>query len=736
MWSNFQEIKSYFSKISESLEQKRLKQSFEILAFLLANLSNWQLKEKLNELENNYKMMLRYLTNDVKDPQQEKIYHDLLRSVYQVADQTILEIKTTHSWSYHTYEVRRTLLYSPPGTSAQLVESINNLTGKITLNDLLDEGEEKNKNLQTIEKERETIEGTVFHLIWTSGLWSAGEEQTWSDVLNNELNPNTLQSLIISALILSLEELFDERKINLLLDACENSNEEIRQRALTGLLLFLRRYDKRLYLYPNISNRLQHLSDNKRFINNVRHIMLQFILSRETEKITRIMKEEIIPGMMKINPLLNKKIRMDDLFGETGIDEKNPEWQNLIEEAGLGNRLQEFTELQLEGADVMHSSFLHLKNFPYFNEIHHWFALFVPPVRNDLNKKLDGFAEVLLDSSLLCNSDKYSFFFSITQMPETYGKMMMGQFSAESSAIKDMMKEELPGSESRKINPIARQFIQDLYRFYKLFPQRRNMDDIFEMKPEFYQIPSIAGFISDRESLTVIGEYYFHRNYFEEAADVFNILLQKDINNETLLQKRGYCLQMMGKLEEALDSYLKAELLNSNNSWTIKKLAYCYRALKQYQEALSYYRKAEQLNPDNLSVQLNIGHCYLELKNYPEALKYYFKVEYLTHNKEKAWRPIAWCSFLCGKYEQALDYFKKIINSNPNVIDYLNAGHVYLAMENNKEALELYKSALAGNGNSFEKFAESFLADVPDLLNAGVKADDIPIVLDSLAYGM
>jgi tetratricopeptide (TPR) repeat protein len=735
MRSNFQEIKSYISKISESLDKKKFKQSFEILTFLLANLSNWQLKEKLNELEDNYKMMLRYLTNGVKDPQQEKIYQDLFRSVYQVADQTILEVKITHSWSY-TYDVRRTLMNSPSETINQLVESINNLTGKITLNDLLDEGEEKNKNLQSIEKERELIESKVFHNIWISGLWSADEEKIWSDILHNKLNQNTLLSLVVSSVILSLEELFDERKVNLLLDACENPNEEIRQRALTGILLFLRRYDKRLYLYPNISNRLQYLSDNKTFINDIRHIILQFILSRETEKITRIMKEEIIPGMMKINPLLNKKIRMDDLFGETGIDEKNPEWQNLIEESGLGDRLKEFTELQMEGVDVMHSSFLHLKNFPFFNEIQHWFALFVPPVQSEINKEFDGFVKILLNSSLLCNSDKYSFYFSIVQMPEAYRKMMMGRFSEESSAIKEMMKEELSGSESGKIHPVARQFIQDLYRYYKLFQKRQNIEDIFAMKPEFYQVPSIANFISEPESLTVIGEYYFHRNYFEEAADVFNILLQKDINNETLLQKKGYCLQMMGKLEEALDSYLKAELLNSNNSWTIKKLAYCYRALKQPQEALSHYRKAEQLNPDNLSIQLNIGHCYLELKNYTEALKHYFKVEYLTNNKEKAWRPIAWCSFLNGKYEQALDYFQKIIGSNPNAIDYLNAGHACLAMGNNKEALKFYKSALNSSGNSFKKFEESFVADIPDLLNAGVKVDDIPIILDSLVYGM
>jgi tetratricopeptide (TPR) repeat protein len=734
MESIFQEMKVYFSKISESLDQRRLKQSFEILSILLADLSNWQLKERLNELEDNYKMMLRYLTNGVKDPQQEKIYRDLFRSVYQVADQTIFEIKTAHSWSY-AYDMRRVFANSSE-TADQFIESINDLTGKITLTDLLDDGEEKNKNLQSIEKEQELIESRVFHRIWTSSLWNAGEEKMWFDMLHNDFYPNTLLSLIIASLILSLEELFDERKINLLLDTCENPNEEICQRALTGVLLCLRRYDKRLYLYPNIGNRLKYLSDNKTFISDVRHIILQFILSRETEKITRIMKEEIIPGMMKINPLLNKKIQMDDLFGETGIDEKNPEWQNLIEESGLSDRLQEFTELQLEGADVMHSSFLHLKNFPFFNEIQHWFALFVPPVQNEFDQELSGLAKMLLGSSLLCNSDKYSFYFSISKMPETYRKMMTGQFSTETSAIKEMMNEELPGVESGKIHPIARQFIQDLYRYYKLFPKRRNTEDIFTMKPEFYQVPSIANFISDSESLTIIGEYYFHRNYFEEAIDVFDRLLRKDINNETLLQKKGYCLQMTGKTEEALDSYLKAELLNSNNSWTIKKLAYCYRTLKQPREALLYYRKSEQLNPDNLSIQLNIGHCYLELKNYTEALKQYFKVEYLTDNKEKAWRPIAWCSFLNGKYEQALDYFQKIIDCNPNAVDYLNAGHTCLAMGNNKEALQMYKSALNSSENSFEKFAESFVADIPDLLSVGVKADDIPIILDSLVYEM
>jgi tetratricopeptide (TPR) repeat protein len=731
-----QELQSSFQKITEALEQKRIKEVFDGVNSLLTNLSNsnWQLKEKLSDWEENYKRMLLYLSEGVNDPKQEKIFTDLLRSVYQLADQTIVGVKTLQLWSY-PYESRTSLAFYVPETTEQLISAMDDWIGKITLVDLMEEGEEKRDNLQKLNGEREKIEAKLFRKIWLSNLWNQDEQNLLGQMLNNKIYPLSAQCVVISAITLNLEELFDERKVQVLLDTCENEQEELRQRALTGLLLFLRRYDKRLYLYPDINNRLLYLAEQKQFIKDVRYIILQFILSKETEKITRIMNEEIIPGMMKISPKLNNKIRLDDLFGETGIDEKNPEWQNLIEESGLSDRLQEFSELQLEGADVMLSSFIHLKNFPFFTEIQNWFVPFISNIGSE-DSAQSGFLKILLDSNLLCNSDKYSLFFSFSQMSDAYKQMKMERFSGDVSAIEEMLKEELPDNPSGKIHPAARQYIQDLYRFYKLFFRHTDFDDIFEIKPDFFRVPAIYRFISDQESQTTIGEYYFQRNHFAEAAEIFEQLLQDNPDNETFLQKKGYCLQMSGKLEEALSVYSRAELLNPNHSWTIKKLAYCYRALKQPQEALEYYRRAAILSPDSLSIQLLIGHCYLELKNYSEALKCYFKVEYLSKNKEKAWRPIAWCSFLTGKYKEATDYYAKILENNPNAVDYLNAGHVRLVMGNNKEALNLYHQALNAQGNSYEKFIELFTADISDLLQAGVKQENIPVLLDCLMYGI
>jgi tetratricopeptide (TPR) repeat protein len=318
-------------------------------------------------------------------------------------------------------------------------------------------------------------------------------------------------------------------------------------------------------------------------------------------------------------------------------------------------------------------------------------------------------------------------------MPEGQRQVALGQLSIESEAVQQMLKDESI-TNSKRINTIIRQYVQDLYRFYKGHPQRKDFTDIFELKPEFYQVSSIAQLIDKKEDLSVIGEFYFNKNYFEEASDIYDKLLKDNSANYVLYQKKGYCLQMLGHIKEAVDVYLNAEVFDPNNSWIIKKLAYCYRTLKQTEEALFYYKKAEQLNPGNLSIQLNIGHCHLELKNYDEALKSYFKVEYLEKNKFKAWRPIAWCSFLNGKYEQAWEYFKKIMEANPDATDYLNAGHTQLALKNNKEAIRLYGLSLKHPENSQEKFMETFANDISDIVQTGVNAQDIPFILDRIMY--
>ena len=58
-------------------------------------------------------------------------------------------------------------------------------------------------------------------------------------------------------------------------------------------------------------------------------------------------------------------------------DDKNPEWEEIFKDSpGLMNKMEEFSGLQREGADVFMGSFSMLKLFPFFNEISNWFIPF------------------------------------------------------------------------------------------------------------------------------------------------------------------------------------------------------------------------------------------------------------------------------------------------------------------------------------------------------------------------
>lgn len=72
------------------------------------------------------------------------------------------------------------------------------------------------------------------------------------------------------------------------------------------------------------------------------------------------MREEIIPEMLKnVSSMRNMRFGFEE--NEDENDDKNPDWADAFEQSGLGDKLREMNELQLEGADVYMSTFAALK---------------------------------------------------------------------------------------------------------------------------------------------------------------------------------------------------------------------------------------------------------------------------------------------------------------------------------------------------------------------------------------
>jgi tetratricopeptide (TPR) repeat protein len=718
------EVQNMYESIVDSLNKRELKFAFDSLQNLLYAGNQAVFTDELNDMQETYRHLLHYFVEGSEDPMRATIYDELVISLYELSDKVIRQIFTKDSPQLF-YSVKRTLS-----------------TGKDTLEGLLDTvcSSYYANNLQGAE----TAIHQLFKIIWTSDTFSIDDYC----ILNRPLTisredakkENMLQGLtilncqIVSALTLSLLGFFDRRKLILLFNAAETDDEEVAIRACIGVFLTFYIHQARIILYNDIKNRLDTFAENYGFIKYVDIIFGRFILTRDTEKISTQLREEIFPEIIKLNPKFSSEIQFIDITPGQLENEINPEWLEQLSDTKLGKKLEEFNRLQEEGADVMHSSFVHLKNFPFFNEISNWF---MPFIVDDISFLIADNASELLrlfkQAGLICNSDLYSLYFSIKLMPEESKSLMRNQLEGQLSEISKQKKAEL-ATKYDVSEQIAGRCIQDLYRFFKLFSRRNEFFDFFNRRLDFYNIPFLKPYILT-EQLYELAELYLRKNHYQDASELYEKIKEENEDNDMYYQKTGYCKQMSGDFEGALQDYYRAELLNSESKWLMRRMAQCYRSLKMPEKAVDYFLNYERLDPEDMSNLMSLGSCYLEMKNYQEALKYYYKVDFLDNNGgQKALRPLAWCSFLSGKYDNARNCYRKILSHKPASHDYMNAGHTEWALQNLKGALKYYKKSIEAANNEYDKFHGEFSNDIPDLINAGIEKLEIPLVLDKLGY--
>ena len=734
------ELNIQYALICHHLTERRLKPAFDSIKVLINETAQPLFLDEWRNLDQTYHFMLQYTVEGIRDPERQKIYRNLIVSAFELLDKIYDAARYKFSSSLE-YEKKRT--FSSNLNFETLLQELEASELDDDLNALLSGTDLKRDAEQTDVAALQAKFVNLFYHIWLKNTLNNEEKTFLQEFYKDDLIALPYKSFITAALMMSLLRFYDTKKFELLFDAYENDAPEVSQRALVALVIAFFQYDERLAFYPAVTGRLTVLSENKKFIRQLETVIIQLIRSKETEKIQKKITDEIIPEMIKISPNLKDKINLDSLMDDSLGEDKNPEWEKIFEDApGLMNKMEEFSEMQMEGADVFMSSFSMLKMFPFFNELSNWFMPFFAS-NPDVSKVIDleddvnsNFIRAIDMAPILCNSDKYSFCFSLQNLPAENREFMAEGMKAEMDQFNELQDDEELTDPGKKAGFISNQFIQDLYRFFKLHPRKGGFEDIFSWRFDFYNKNILGKLIhEDDRILRNIAEFYFSKNYYREAIQVFNQLLNDEKSGE-LYQKLGYCYQRLNNYEQALETYKKAELFDLNRKWNLNKIALCYRNLKQPQKALEYYREAEKLDEKNLNIQINIGHCLLELGEYEEALKSYFKVEYLEPGNKKVWRPIGWCSFVVGKKEQAERYFQKLVDDEPNKHDLMNMGHVQWSLGNRKSALEFYKRSITQTEFTENEFFEVFEEDQHHLINQGVDREDVPIMLDQLRYFM
>lgn len=658
---------------TEHIEKRQFYLFLEILLDAVRKAELTELEYELSGIIATYDALLDYFNQGAEDTERDRVYRQLVGHALMIADRCTIATHAAKEMPYYTAQSRAARRESLHVYQLQLEafgEGIRNTRG----------AEEMKQLAATHDRQLNSL----FTDLWTGGAWNAAMAAEVDKLLLSSTITEGDQCTIVSALTLSLLRMFDPLKLLFLCDAYYHSKATVSTRALVGIVITCYCWADRIGYYSEVEARLGLLTDDPVFAAQVCDVILQFTRSADTEEINRKMREEIIPELMK-----NPKLRRMPGITKEDSDDINPDWEQWMHESGLEESMREITEWQMEGADVNMSTFSQLKRYPFFYMICNWFRPFdvwqadmLGIVGNDSSSPI---AKMILQSNFMCDSDKYSFCYAIREIPQMQRDAMMAQLEEQNAALKENADmPDLKRMSRQTTQSLIRQYVQNLYRFFKLFPNVQEFDDPFQ--PFAYCISSdnpLCGCVTaESERLFKLIGLNIKRKDYWLAIGYFSLLEEwhPDCMEATQLQQLGLCYQKYGLHEEAIEAYVKADILHPDSYWTVLHLAQCYRAVSDNANALKYYEIAESLKPDNLSLTFHIAEILREEGEFEKALPRLHKIDYHHPESLKSVRLLAECNLFAHRYEQAAKYYERMMTEHVEELtdtDWRYAGYNY-----------------------------------------------------------
>lgn len=721
--------KDTHQKVASMIERRKFHDAIRILRNASDTFSSYHVKERLHKIEQTYQYMIHYLVEGYPDLSRENLLSDIAEDLWFVND-LILRNAEAPASDHAYYSTKR--LEDVRKTD---IRSLLNVAVKASGKAQLAMATTKATDFRQAYDEALS---EVFSFIWT--MFGAGKND-YSLLVEAVLDADTpfdMKAQIISALLLSNLAFYDRNAFASLLDIYDaDVSQKISARALVAIMFVMRAHHERVEKDIHLKNRFELWKDSIISYRRLREVLMNIIRTRDTERISSKMQNEVLPELMKLRPEIIDRLKNFSRDADMEMLEVNPEWEEILHKNGLGDKLKELTEMQLEGGDVMMVAFSNLKSFPFFNNISNWFLPFSPnhSVVSGNFEEGKAFSDLLDMEGVMCDSDKFSFALSLARMPAEQKKMMMERLDSQLAQLSEAMADQKLKSSVPEFDTEAKRYVRDIYRFFKLFRKKEEFKDPFLQPFDFLRLPFLSDILSDQEIVRLVGEFYFKRGYYSEALPLLMIIDKTEGDKKLLWEKIGYCHNALNNLEEAVVWYKKAELLNPDSLWLIKKLAVCYRLMNRFDDAAEYYAKALGADPDNYSLLMSSGNCLLELGDTRQAIAAFYHADYVKPERPASWRALAWANLLEKDYEKSLSYYDKLIRiEKPSANDLLNAGHAYFLRGDLKKAADCYRKTIFAGGFDINKLEESIAQDLPVIVKAGGSAQDLNLLIDRVKY--
>jgi tetratricopeptide (TPR) repeat protein len=236
---------------------------------------------------------------------------------------------------------------------------------------------------------------------------------------------------------------------------------------------------------------------------------------------------------------------------------------------------------------------------------------------------------------------------------------------------------EMEIGENQTAAYLRRLYLMDIYRFFRLFPNRNAMNNPFE------------GNHSDDDILNVFESELFMQTPLDGYKASVVRMMKKHHFDKMACGVLNTFPESMRDAQYYIwtNSYEKALEIEPDNVRALAGAARWQFSRGNYAQADEYYDRLLLLQPDKVSYKLNKAVCLVKMEDNEEALKLLYQLDYEHAEDANIQRVFAWALTCDGKLEQAEKVFVQLLaEHHATGEDYLNYGYCLWLMNSIDDA--------------------------------------------------
>lgn len=675
--------------VYEWLLRRNLSEALAAMMNYQASYAGNQDMDRLYAINADFQLMADYWKRGFKDPQLPSLYDSLLHRLYVLYADAYLSYQIKHSPYLPT--INSCLRQVSRDWSVQsLKEALEEYVTAGAMLALEPEHTRVEKKKEMHRKHHQLI-AAWFDRLWLSSIWSDGQASAMEEILLSPTIDVNDQLVLISAVMLATLNHFDINKFKVLLSVYRRATDTaVRQRALVGWVFALND-DIFPNLYGEEKKQLDEVLSDKAVCQELVELQQQIIFCINAEKDNKTIQKEIMPDLLKNNGFRLTRNGIEEVEDHSLDDILHPDAEERRMEQ-VEESFQRMQEMQKQGADVYFGGFSQMKRFSFFQEICNWFMPFYtdhPGIVDMAEKfKQNAFMQSILNTGPFCHSDKYSFILAFYQVLNHIPKNLWEMMERGEATVAEVMNEE-----SRSAAYIRRMYLQDLYRFFRLYPYRSEFSNPFEdysylfLAKEVFSRTHVEAWFND------IAAFLIKQKRLQEAGRLLDNCGEARCDFRHYMMC-GYLLQhhqyTFAPEKDALYCYQKALELEPENEKAQQGYSRALFDLGRYQEALEAYDRLLTIQPDKKNYLLNHAVCLTNTGRYADALKDLYRLNFESPDDNNVNRVLAWTLTCDDKYEQAEKIYAQLVTDKALPDDLLNYGYCLWFGGHNDDAADCF----------------------------------------------